>query len=81
MINSKAKWIWISDNPKSEEYGFFKESFMYENGKVVLKIAAETDYIAYINGKMVSFRDTLLKNIMMRLMLQSTAIKVQMNFL
>ncbi len=57
MINSNAKWIWICDNPQPEEYGcFIQPFFLGKNyGKVIVKIAAETDYIMYVNGTVSAF--------------------------
>ena len=50
-----GKWIWISDKPKENEYAVFKENFAYSGENLVLDIAAVNDYIAQINGKIVSF--------------------------
>ena len=50
-----AKRIWINDAPKPEEYGYFKESFDFSGVSVFLKILAETDYIAYVNGERAAF--------------------------
>lgn len=56
MISSKARWIWICEKPEPEEYGCFLQPFFLNNkDKVVVKIAAETDYIIYINGSVASF--------------------------
>ena len=55
MLKSAAKWIWIGKDASPEEYACFKDSFFYRGGRVVLRIAAETDYIATVNGKTVGF--------------------------
>ena len=55
MLKSEAKWIWIGKDASPEEYACFKDSFFYRGGRVVLRIAAETDYIATVNGKTVGF--------------------------
>ena len=57
MICSYAKWIWISEKPKPEEYVYFSKQFILENNfnKVFVKIAAETDYIIYVNGVVADF--------------------------
>ena len=55
MLNSMAKWIWENKNPQIEEYVFFEEKFNFSGKKTVVKIAGETDYILYINGKVASF--------------------------
>ena len=51
MIFEKAKWIWYPKTPEENEYVIFKDTFDYCEGKVILRLAAETDYIAVINGK------------------------------
>ena len=56
MLRSNAKWIWINENPEPEEYGCFKESFSAEKfDDIKLRISAETDYIAYVNGMVAGF--------------------------
>lgn len=57
MLSSDAKWIWVCENPKPEEYACFKETFTVEDTaeKVILRISAETDYIAYVNGEVAAF--------------------------
>ena len=50
-----AKRIWLNDSPKSEEYAYFKDRFDYREGEICLKLIAETDYIAYVNGKRVGY--------------------------
>ena len=49
-----AEWIWIGDAPKSNEYGYFCCEFDGRPG-LTLKIAAESDYAAYLNGKLLGF--------------------------
>lgn len=55
MFNEKTKAIWLTLTPQREEYAEFTESFDYTGGRLTLKIAAESDYVAYINGKVISF--------------------------
>ncbi|MBR2465958.1 MAG: hypothetical protein IKB38_03395 [Clostridia bacterium] len=55
MINEKAKWIWRKGNVTKNEFVRFEDSFDFCGGKAFLKIAAETDYIAYVNGREVAF--------------------------
>lgn len=55
MLDKRAKWIWINNNPDCEEYAFFKENFEFRGKKTTVKIVAETDFILYINGKRVAF--------------------------
>ena len=55
MINEKAKWIWISDNPKRNEYAIFEEQLSYRGGDAIFTLCAETDYVLYVNGTVASF--------------------------
>ena len=55
MINSLAKWIWREGDPQKNEFVYFEDTFNYKGGKLTLSICAETDYIAYVNGKEVAF--------------------------
>lgn len=55
MFQSDAKWIWLKKQEEPDEYASFLEKFQYNGGKVVLKIASEINYIAYVNGKRVAF--------------------------
>ena len=51
----KASWIWCNDNPQEDEYSEFMDSFSYQTGKVVLRISADSNYAAYINGRLAAF--------------------------
>ncbi len=55
MISQNAEWIWHRDGWERGEYAFFKDSFKYSDGRVTLSVAAEIDYIAYINGECAGF--------------------------
>jgi hypothetical protein len=60
MINGdnmfeNAKWIWCNDAPQSDEYGEFYSEFDYRAGKLVLRISADSNYAAYLNGKLCAF--------------------------
>lgn len=56
MFNEKAKWIWKRGEEEKDSYVVFLDKFNFTgNGKVELKICAETNYVAFINGKKVSF--------------------------
>ncbi len=54
-MQNKAKWIWRSGEVTKNEFARFEDSFDFCGEKAFLKIAAETDYIAYINGREVAF--------------------------
>ena len=51
----KASWIWSNDNPKADEYGEFVDHFIYESGKAILHISADSNYAAYINGELAAW--------------------------
>lgn len=57
MIFDGAKWIWIRPLAQAEEYVSFEKTFPYRGGGgcINLFVAAETNYIAYLNGKRVGF--------------------------
>lgn len=55
MINKNAKWIWVNNNPQKNEYAYFEEKFNFSGKKAEFFIAAETDYILYVNGKQAAF--------------------------
>ena len=48
-------WIWENANPKFDEYADFIVSFEAENENVSLRISADSNYAAYINGELVAF--------------------------
>ena len=54
-IFENAKWIWRDGDAAMEEYVSFEKTFDCSREDIRLFIAAETDYIAYVNGKRVSF--------------------------
>lgn len=49
----KSKWIWENKNPSPDEYADFKATV--NKSSATLFIAAETDYAAYVNGKIAAF--------------------------
>ncbi len=55
MFDKNAKWIWIRPEAEKNEYALFEGSFSFGGTAAAFKIAAETDYILYINGKLASF--------------------------
>ena len=54
-INNAAKWIWKAGEQVKNDFAYFEDSFEFSGGSSFLKICAESDYIAYVNGKEVSF--------------------------
>ena len=56
MFNDKAKWIWSKGTEIKDSYVAFKDEFNYlSNNRVCLKICSETNYVAYVNGKLASY--------------------------
>ena len=55
MISSNAKWIWVNSHPQKNEYAYFDGEYDWSGEKVRLFLAAETDYILYVNEKRVAF--------------------------
>lgn len=50
-----SNWIWHSQKFVADEYVTFVKNFNYESGKAILRLVAETNYIAYLNGKRIAF--------------------------
>ena len=55
MISSNAKWIWVNSNPQKNEYAYFEGEYDWSGEEARLSLAAETDYVLYVNEKRVSF--------------------------
>ena len=55
MISPKAKWIWINTDPQKNEYAYFEGEYDWNGECAIFSIAAETDYILYVNQKRVAF--------------------------
>ena len=55
MFNTNTKWIWIRKQEEQNEYASFVEKYWSESGRIVLRIASEINYIAYINGQRAAF--------------------------
>ena len=49
----KAKWIWMNNSPKPDEYADFFVDFDFDGAPVKMLIAAETDYVVTLNGKVI----------------------------
>lgn len=52
-VMQEIKWIWENENPKPDEYAEFVKEFEYSGGKAVLNISADSDFVCYVNGKLV----------------------------
>lgn len=52
FFRENAKWIWSNPDPKEDEYSEFVDSFHFDSGNVTIQISADSNYAAYINGKL-----------------------------
>ncbi len=50
-----ARWIWLNKAEERDEYASFKAQVPFEGKRTVLRLVAETNYIAYVNGERVAF--------------------------
>ena len=50
-----SKWIWCNASPQADEYGEFYSSFEYSGGRLRLAVSADSNYAAYINGRLAAF--------------------------
>lgn len=50
-----AEWIWCNDSPQADEYGEFVDEFPYGSGKALLRISADSNYAAYVDGKLAAW--------------------------
>lgn len=55
MFDKNAKWIWINDCPKQNEYAVFEQKFDFSGDKATFTVCAEMDYVLYVNGKLAGF--------------------------
>ncbi len=55
MLDKRAKWIWINDQPKDNEYAVFEENFNFFGKKATFTVCAEIDYVLYVNGTLAGF--------------------------
>lgn len=55
MAFSRAEWIWRDAPAGIDEYADFLCGFVYSGGECRLRIAADSNYTAYINGRLAAF--------------------------
>ena len=55
MFDKNAKWIWINNYPKQNEYAVFEEKFEFSGKKATFTVCAEMDYVLYVNGNLAGF--------------------------
>lgn len=51
----KGQWIWYETSAKADSYGEFYDSFSFEGQQVTLSVSCDSNYAAYINGKLAAF--------------------------
>ena len=54
-VLSESKWIWCCDHPQPDEYGEFVSRFFYRGGSALLRVSADSNYAAYINGQLAAW--------------------------
>ena len=54
-VLSESKWIWCCDHPQPDEYGEFVSRFIYHGGSALLRVSADSNYAAYINGQLAAW--------------------------
>lgn len=55
MLDKNAKWIWINNNPRENEFAVFEQKFDFSGKNATFTLCAETDYVLYVNGKLAGF--------------------------
>ncbi|MBE6810902.1 MAG: hypothetical protein E7521_07610 [Ruminococcaceae bacterium] len=55
MLDKNAKWIWINNSPKENEYAVFEEKFLFDGKKATFTVCAESDYVLYVNDRLAGF--------------------------
>ncbi len=51
---TKAEWIWL-ENAECDTHANFIKDIEYSGGKALLRISADSNYAAYINGELAAF--------------------------
>ena len=49
------EWIWCNAEPQKDEYGEFVDNFSWETGKALLTISADSNYAAFVNGRLAAW--------------------------
>ncbi|MBQ6825442.1 MAG: family 78 glycoside hydrolase catalytic domain [Clostridia bacterium] len=49
-----TKWIWENTTPQADEYAEFLKEFNYTDGKALLNISADSDFVCFVNGVFVA---------------------------
>ena len=55
MDFSSAKWIWTEERTGPNQYMLARQLFTARGGACALRISADSQYVAYVNGSMAAF--------------------------
>jgi len=45
-----SQWIWLKQGERTDQYAEFYDSFAFDEGSVLLRISADSNYAVYVNG-------------------------------
>ena len=48
--SEQSTWIWVEKEAQKDTYGEFISDFIYESGKMTIRISADSNYAIYLNG-------------------------------
>lgn len=51
-MDARSGWIWLSQGECVDQYGEFYDSFDFSEGRAMLRISADSNYAAYVNGEL-----------------------------
>lgn len=52
-VGETGKWIWLNEKSEVDEYAEFYSNVVYNGGKMILKISADSEYAVFVNGAFV----------------------------
>ena len=55
MELASAKWIWTEERTGPNQYMLARQRFTERGGECALRISADSQYVAYVNGSMAAF--------------------------
>lgn len=53
-MDARSAWIWLKQGEAVDQYAEFYDAFTATEGKVTLKISADSNYAVYLNGKLAA---------------------------
>ena len=45
-----SQWIWLKQGERTDQYAEFYDSFAFDEGSVLLRISADSNYAVFVNG-------------------------------